>query len=291
MMTTDEGVVVRASWGNAAALALGCGLLAGCGGGGADSPGEGADRPTAAQAVRAGITGLRDAGTATFTTHVDLSGLTVDQDGAFTIPGQAQRSTYTISTGATMVEVRMLGVDAQVFVSYPDVDRTPTACFMTGDPERIAAISGADVAGLDAGLPTAAFVAASATGGDYTSTSPDASTVTGSVDLAQALSLVGAKLVDRLGLKAGAHRVAATLTLRDGVLTGFTVAGPDLNKAAAKAGIPGGSTLFAPDSVVEGAFDDLGSEVAVSAPPASRLVPLDAGDAALGSAARRCRAG
>lgn len=279
----------------AGAAAAGLVLLVGsCGGGDAD---DRVDMPAPAERLSSAVTALAEAGTGRFASETTSSqGSTYSTiEGAYRLTPPAARATVTrhVVDGVRLAtEVVAVGPDAWSRDRPADPDE-PAGCWVHHDVTALFA-NGLLVRNGDTYSPAPVAVAARGWG----AISIDADQVTGTSELSTVLSVVDLALPSALAITSAAdHRVPATFTVDDGVLTGWRVSARDaLGQGRRHAGQETGAANRLAAAVGMGGrittrFSDQGDEVDIAAPPARQVVEYVADRDALERAVRACTTG
>jgi len=264
--------------------------VAACSGGDGDGP-PAAVRPSeladleqdaaAAGAVSAAIDGLRESNTGTFSTRLAYDDVTYDYYGSYRLSPAQQRVSVTVGL-PDPVTTEVVGDAGRFFARLPPDGPVSSPCWVTGDPQQIAEMTGVETNPDFNQLPGTLGLAATAVGVAYAEGSPPGE-VLGSVDLATATALISPRLPALLGIVGESHRVLARFTLDDGAFTGIRVEGPAILAALDRAGTEADpaelAEVFGADVPIEVTLADAGEKVVIEPPAPAAVTDLDDPDA------------
>jgi hypothetical protein len=246
-----------------------------------------ADDPAATTAVSEALDALRSGNSGTFTTSLSYDDTTYDYFGSYRLSPAQQRVSVTADLAdgpAGPVGTEAVGDRGRFYVRLPPDGPVSSRCWVSGDPQRIADVTGVET--NPSSLPGAIGLASSAVGAAFVDGAGD---VLGSVDLATATALVSPRLPALLGIAGERHRVLARFSLDDGVLSGISIDGPAILAALDAAGTDADpeelADVFGADVPIEVTLSDSGAEVVIEPPAPTAVIDLAAPDAALQVAA------
>ena len=258
--------------------------LAGCSGDDKDqAPAPGAptaladlvDDTSATATIAVALDALREGNAGTFATHVLYGDLAFDYYGSYRLVPAQQRVSVTADLADGPSATEAVGDGGRYFVRLPPDGPVSSPCWVTGDPQQVAAVSGVETNPDFTRLPGAIHLAATAIGIANTSVSDE---VFGSVDLVTAMALVSPRLPALLDLSGDQDRVLARFDLDDGVLAGITVSGPAILAALDLTGTPADreelERVFSADPAIEVTFSDSGADVLIEAPGRGQVIDL-----------------
>jgi hypothetical protein len=239
------------------------------------------DDPAATTAVSQALAALRAGNAGTFTTHLVYSDSTYDYRGSYRLSPAQQRLSVTADLPDGLVETDAVGDADRFYVRLPPDGPVSSPCWVSGDPQQIAEVTGFESNPDFNQLPGAISLAATASGAAFVEGLPEE--VLGSVDLATATALISPRLPGLLGIVAGDDRVVAQLSLDDGVLARISVAGPAILAALEVAGTEVDpeelADVFGAAVPIEVTLSDSGAEVVIEPPAPTAVIDLAAPDA------------
>jgi hypothetical protein len=245
-----------------------------------------ADDPAATTAVSEALDALRSGNSGTFTTSLAYDDTTYDYYGSYRLSPAQQRVSVTADLADGPVGTEAVGDGGRFYVRLPPDGPVSSRCWVSGDPQRIAEVTGVETNPSFNRLPGAISLASSAVGAAFVDGAGD---VLGSVDLATATALVSPRLPALLGIVDGNHRVLARFSLDDGVLSGISIDGPAILAALDAADTDADpeelADAFGADVPIEVTLSDSGAEVVIEPPAPTAVIDLTAPDAALQVAA------
>ncbi|MDQ4051716.1 MAG: hypothetical protein M3237_03320 [Actinomycetota bacterium] len=241
------------------------------------------DDPAAATAVSAALDRLRESDTGTFTTGLVYDDVTFDYYGSYRLSPAQQRVSVTAGLPDDPVTTEAVGDSGPFYVRLPPDGPVSSLCWVSGDPQQIAEVTGVETNPDFNRLPGALSIASTAVGVAYAEDSPRGE-VLGSVDLATATALISQRLPALLGLVGASHRVLARFTLHDGVLAAIRVEGPAILAALDRAGTEAEpdelAEVFGADVPIEVTLADAGEKVVIAPPAPAAVIDLGDPDAA-----------
>ena len=262
-----------------------------CSGGGGDGPpaavppselADLAQDTAAAGAVSAAIDGLRESNTGTFSTRLEYDDVTYDHYGSYRLSPAQQRVSVTVGPPDDPVTTEVVGHAGRFFARLPPDGPVSSPCWVSGDPQQIAEVTGVETNPDFNQLPGALGLAATAAGVAYAEGSPPGE-VLGSVDLATATALISPRLPALLGIVGESHQVLARLTLDDGTFTAIRVEGPAILAALDRAGTEADpaelAEVFGAEVPIEVTLADAGEKVVIEPPAPAAVIDLDDPDA------------
>jgi len=177
------------------------------------------------------------------------------------------------------VATEAVGDADDFYVRLPPDGPVSSPCWVSGDPQQIAEVTGVETNPDFNQLPGAVILASTAFGVAYAEGSV-AHEVLGSVDLATAMALISPRLPALLGIVGANHRVLARLTVDDGVLSSIRVDGPAVLAALQESGTEADpeelADVFAADTPIEVTLSDPGAEVVIDPPEPAAVIDLAA---------------
>jgi hypothetical protein len=238
--------------------------------------------PAAASAVKDALDVLRASNAGTFTARLEYDEITYDYYGSYRVDPAQHRISVTAGPPDELVTTEAVGDGGEFYVRLPPDGPVSSPCWVTGDPERVAEVTGFVTNPDFNWLPGALGLAATAVGVAYPQDSPPGE-VLGSVDLATATGLISPRLPALLGIVKGDERVLARLSLRDGVLVGVRVDGEAILAALAQVGTDADpeelARVFGADAPVQVTLADAGADVVIQPPDPSAVIDLGRPDA------------